>query len=136
MSGSITRRGYTSDSNVLYSIKIDESNARGVVGAGTASLCPALSANSPGVPAGFSKRYVLAYSANTPTKRRKFFIGDKTLIPLLTVPGAIINAESSPGPGDTAGTSISWVVTAYRGEKQAVEPAAGSPDTGLTDGTP
>ena len=135
MAGSITRRGYTSDSNALYSVKIDESNARAVVGAGNSPLVPPLSSNAFGLPAGFKKRYVLAYSLTTPVERRKFYVGDRSLIPNLTTPGATITGEAYPGPGDSAGTPITWVVTAYRGEKQSVEPSAGSPDTGLTDGS-
>lgn len=136
MAGSIARRLYVSDAGISYSIKIDESNARATPFAGTNPLCPALTANAPGTPAGFSRRYILCFALNQPRIRRRFFVGDPGLISTLTQPGATLASEVFPGSGDTAGTPVTWVITAYRGEKQEVVPAAGSPDTGLIDGTP
>jgi hypothetical protein len=136
MSGSMTWRAYTGDDNTVYSIKIDESNARAAIAGGTAApLCPVRTANSPVLPCGTRKRYVNTYNSALPTQRRKFYIGDPTLVATISAPGTTITAENYPGAGDTAGTNVTWVVSSYRGEKRRIPPAYTATDTGLTDGT-
>lgn len=136
MAGSLTYREYISDAGVKYSIKIDKSNADAVPGSGVAqSLCAARLADDPAIPSGFSKRYILCYAIPDPLIKRKFYVGNPAVIPSLITPGATINATEYPGLNDVAGTSVTWAVTAYRGEKSRVIPAFTSPDTGLTDGT-
>jgi hypothetical protein len=138
MSGSLTYRKYTADSGVDYSIKVDESNANTIISGGGGvggQLCPPRTANNPDLPRGLKKRYVLAYSADNPSIRRKFYIGDRSLLAALLLPGTRLSAEEYPGDDDTAGVVNQWVVTAYRGEKVPIIPAFSAPDTGLTDGT-
>lgn len=136
MAGSLTYREYTSDAGVKYSIKVDKSNADAVPGSGLAqSLCVERAANDPPLPSGLSKRYILCYAVPDPLIKRKFYVGNPGVIPALIAPGATINATEYPGLNDVAGTSVSWIVTAYRGEKSRNIPAFTAPDTGLNDGT-
>ncbi len=136
MAGSLTYRSYTSDANIAYAIKVDESNANAAVtgGAGGA-LCPIRTSNLMPLPGGLQKRYVLCYNKANPSERRKFYVGALNAIGNVLTPGATITAEDYPGTNDTPGSNVTWVVTAYRGEKVRMVPSFDSPDTGLTDGT-
>lgn len=137
MAGSLTYRAYVADSAVPYSIKIDESNARAAVTGGSASpLCGVRIGNFPAPPQGLKKRYVLCFNAANPNERRKFTVGDTTLIAAITAPGATLTAEDYPGTNDAPGTNVTWVITAYRGERSRTIPSITATDTGLTDGTP
>lgn len=136
MAGSLTFRRYTGDNNVAYSAKVDESNSNAApTGPGGSALMPIRTANNPPLPRGLKMRYVNTYSQANPNIKRRFYVGDILLIPLVLVPGATITGEDYPGAGDTAGTNATWVITSYRGEKSPNVPAFGAPDTGLTDGT-
>ena len=135
MAGSLTYRTYTADSGVSYSIKIDESNAQAAISGGAAgALCPVRSGNFPAPPSGLKYRYILCYNQAEPDQRRKFTIGDPTLVVSATAPGATLTAESYPGVNDTTGSNVTWIITAYRGEKSRGIPAITATDTGLTDG--
>lgn len=137
MAGSLVYRQYISDSGITYAQRCDESNARAsVTGGNAAGLSPVLTANVPGLPRGIGKRYVLAQSSANPNIRRKFWIGNPANVASLLLPGATITAEDYPGAGDTPGANATFIVTAYRGEKQTIVPAFNALDTGLTDGTP
>jgi hypothetical protein len=138
MSGSRTWRAYTSDSGTQYSIAVDKSNASAIpTGGGSAggALCPARTINAPRLPRGLKTRYVNAYNQANPLERRKFTVGSTAAIATVIAPGATIAGEDYPGAGDTAGTSVTWVITSYRGEKTNNAPAFTAPDTALTDGT-
>jgi hypothetical protein len=135
MAGSFTWRQYTSDSGVAYSIKIDESNANGTVGTTAGALCPARTANLPLAPCGLKGRYVNTYNQASPSQKRRFTVGSLTALTALSAAGATITASAAPGAGDTAGATVTWVVTSIRGERLRVAPAFGATDTGLTDGS-
>jgi hypothetical protein len=135
MAGSLTWRQYTSDSGVAYSIKLDESNARGTVGTTAGDLCPVRTANLSLPPAGFKPRYANCYNQATPTQKRKFLVGSLTALSSLAAPGSTITATAVSGAADTAGTTVTWVVSSVRGERFRLAPPFGSPDTGLTDGS-
>jgi len=137
MAGSLTWRQYQSDDGTTYAIKVDESNARGAITGGTADpLCPVRTANIPPLYKGIRPRYVLAYNSAVPTQRRKFVIGDKTLLTRTLTIGATITAEQYPSAGDAPGSNVTWVITYFGGERQKLIPTFSSVDTGLTDGTP
>ena len=137
MAGSRTWRTYTTDDNISYSIQVDKSNANGAIsgGSGTNVLCLPRTANLPQPPKGFRYRYALAYNQANPKERRKFVIGNTSLIVSIVTPGCIILAEDYPGGGDTAGNNVNWVVTFYSGEKRRLVPVFAAPDTDLNDGT-
>jgi hypothetical protein len=136
MAGSLTYRAYTADNGTVYSIKIDESNANGVVSGGIGALCPIRTADAPPLPKGTSLRYALAKSIGNPNIRRKFVIGTPAAATLAIAPGATITCEDYPGAGDTTGAATVFIITAYRGEKRNLIPSFTALDTGLTDGTP
>jgi hypothetical protein len=136
MAGSKTWRAYTSDNGTVYSIQIDESNARAFrTGTSTAILMPARTTNAPIAPAGLKKRYVNTFNEALPTQKRKFYVGTAATAALLLQPGATITGEDYPESGDVAGTQSVWVVTSYRGEGNNVAPSFEGVDTGLTDDT-
>jgi hypothetical protein len=136
MAGSLTWRSYTNDNGISCAVKVDESNANAAVTGGAATpLLPIRTANLVTLPRYTKMRYVLAYNQANPIERRKFYVGNPTLVPAVTAIGATLTAEDYPGVGDTAGTNVTWVITAYRGEKSKIVPAFTAPDTGLTDGT-
>lgn len=135
MAGSLTYRTYISDAGVSYSIKIDESNASATPNSGPAGeLCPERSANHPAPPTGIKYRYVLCFAASNPLLKRKFIVGNPAIIPALIAPGATLTSEAYPGASDTTGAALTWVITAYRGEKSRSIPPFTAPDTGLLDG--
>ena len=135
MAGSLTYRTYVADSGVSYSIKIDESNAQAAVSGGSASpLCPVRTGNFPAPPTGLKYRYLLCFNQAEPDQKRRFTVGDPTVIVSATAPGATLTAEAYPGATDTPGSNVTWIITAYRGEKSRGIPAITATDTGLTDG--
>jgi len=136
MAGSGTYRQYDSDDGNSYTIRVDESNARGAVTGGDASpLCAIRTTDPPPLPRGMRPRYVLAYNSAKPVQRRRFYVGDKTQVSALLAPGSTITAEQYPGAADTAGSNVTWVVTFFGGEKWRKIPSHTATDTGLTDGT-
>jgi hypothetical protein len=138
MAGSRTWRAYTSDSGNQYSISIDKSNASAIpTGNGSAggALCPVRTTNSPRLPKGLKTRYVNCYNQANPLEKRRFTVGSTAAIPTVIAPGATIASEDYPGTGDTAGTTVTWVISSYRGEKTNNVPAFTAPDTALTDGS-
>lgn len=136
MAGSMTWREYQSDDTTTYAIKVDESNARGAItGGGGDPLCPVRTSNVIPLYKGITPRYVLAYNSARPIQRRKFIVGDRTLLGAVLTIGATITAEQYPGAADTAGGNVTWVITYFGGEKQRLIPSFSGPDTGLTDGT-
>jgi hypothetical protein len=139
MSGSMTHRTYTSDSGVVYSVKVDESNANAIAtnGAGVSSsaLLPARTVNSPYPPCGMKPRYANCYNSANPNQKRRFKFTTAAAV-VLASDGATISAEDYPaGGGNAPGTVQTWVVTSIRGEKSRKAPSITSVDTGLTDGT-
>jgi hypothetical protein len=135
MAGSLTWRTYIDDSVTPYSIRTDKSNSNASVTGGNASaLCPVRTGNHPVLPKGLKPRYVLAYNQANPSERRRFVVGNTSLIPSLLVPGATLTGEDYPGAGDVAGSNVTWVVTYYSGERRKLVPAYTAPDTYLTDG--
>jgi hypothetical protein len=136
MAGSLTWRKYISDDGQSYAFKVDESNARARFPSGGGDISPVRDASFPPLPRSVIKRYLLAYNQANPLERRKFYIGDRTLVPNAVASGATLVAEDYPGANDAPGANVTWVITAYRGEKINVIPAITAPDTGLTDGTP
>lgn len=136
MAGSRTRKKYESDDGNTYTIVVDESNAEATKQGSTVALCAPVDNNYQALPRSTKTRFVLAYLASNPSIRRKFRVGDRTLVLSLLEPGAQLSAVVYPNSGDSAGDRELWNITAYRGEKAAVEPSvAGSQDdTGLEDG--
>jgi hypothetical protein len=136
MAGSLSWRDYTTDAGVLTAIKIDESNANAVITGQSTKLCPVRTGNNPPLGRYTRKRYVLAYNQANPNERRRFYIGSTAAVTQAQAAGATITAEDYPAAGDAAGTSQTWVITSYKGEKVTrLVPAFSAPDTGLTDGT-
>jgi hypothetical protein len=138
MAGSITYQRYTDDSGLSYSIKMDESNAKGTVG--SKRLCLARSVAHDGMPKNMEPRYVLAYNQITPAQKRKFIVGNPNAITDLLTPGAIVVSEQYPAVNSESGgggATINWIVTYYSGERRKLIPAVNSStgDTGLTDGS-
>lgn len=136
MAGSRTWRAYTADSGVIYSVNVDKSNSNAAVtgGSGGAALLPVRTANAAQLPRGVKMRYVLTYNQANPAQHRKFYVGTQAGA-LALANGSSITGEDYPGSGDTPGSNVTWIVTAYRGEKARLPAAFTSPDTGLTDGT-
>lgn len=134
MAGSISYRKYTSDSGAQYTIKIDKSNASGNIAGDARPLCAVRDANYTLLPRGFKKRYLLAFQSDLPRIKRKFYVGDPTLLGAALVPGATIVATSYPLPDGTAGFETTFVVTAYRGEGQQIASSFRTEDSGLDDG--
>lgn len=135
MAGSLTLREYTDDAGVKYTIKIDESNSEATVTGASGNLCLQRSVSSPKLPRSDIKpRYVNCYNAALPTQKRKFIIGDNTKIVAVLAVGAVILGEGYPGAGDSAGSTVTWVITSYRGEQRNIVPGVAGGDTGLTDG--
>jgi hypothetical protein len=136
MAGSLTWREYTGDDGVKYSIKVDESNARASVTGGAATgLCKVRTTNAPPLPVGLKKRFVNCYSQANPNIRRRFYVGDNTLITSIRAAGATLVGEDYSGAANAPGANATWIVASYRGEKAPVVPAFTATDTGLTDGT-
>lgn len=140
MAGSLTYREYTADNGISYSIKIDESNANCTVtnpltNTTSGALCKVRTANLPTMPAGMKPRYCYGYLAANVLVKRKFIVGDPTLIPSINTVGATGLTTSYPSPTDTSGTSVGWIMSNVRGEKSRKAPSITAPDTGLTDGT-
>jgi len=136
MAGSLTIRRYTSDTGGVYAFKVDKSNGNAQPFGGSDPLCPVRTADYPPLPSLYKKRYVLAYNQANPRQTRKFYVGVPSIVPTLTAPGAKLIAEDYPGTNDSAGANVTWIITAYRGERVNLLPAVSTPDTGLTDGSP
>lgn len=124
---------------MVYSLKVDESNANAIAtnGAGIASaaLLPVRTANSPYPPCGMKPRYANCYNSANPLQKRRFKFTTAAAT-VLSSDGATISAEDYPaGGGNAPGTVQTWVVTSIRGEKSRKSPAITSADTGLNDGT-
>jgi hypothetical protein len=135
MSGSLVYRQYTDDAGVVYTIRIDESNSEATVTGASGNLCLVRGTSSPKLPKSDIKpRYVNCYNAALPTQKRKFIIGDATKIGAVLAVGAVILGEGYPGTNDTAGGTVTWVITSYRGEQRNIVPGVAGGDTGLTDG--
>lgn len=134
MAGSLTYRTYRTDSGAFTSIRMDESNASTTT-AGGSQLCPPKVGDYPALPRGLTPRYINTYDQNLPRRKRRFYVGDPTLVAGLVVPGATVVSEVYPNSEDDGGTTSTWVITSYRGEKSSVIPSNNAPDTGLTDGS-
>lgn len=134
MAGSLNWFAYRDDGGAVFSIFIDESNAKATVGG--VQLCLSRTAASPRLGAGFGKRYVNATLTSNANIKRKFFVGNPLAIPQILGGGAFL-AAVYPTATDAAGTPVAWTVTSYRGEKTNAPPALNTTagDTGLTDGT-
>lgn len=136
MAGSRTIRTYTGDNGVAYQFAVDESNAKMKPTGSAQELCPVRINDLDDLPKGLLKRYVLAYNKANPLERRKFTVGSTVALDtILTAVSKTLTGEDYPGPGDTAGTAQTWVVTFYRGEQRRFYPSFDATDTGLTDGT-
>jgi hypothetical protein len=135
MAGSLTYRSYTGDDGISYSIRVDESNANGVVQSSSNILLPVRTADLPPLPTGLKPRYVLARSIGNPNIKRKFYVGVPSDVGFINLPGSTITCEDYPGAGGTAGAATVFIITAYRGEKINKIPSFTALDTGLTDGT-
>jgi hypothetical protein len=133
MAGSRERFNYVSDSAEVFTLVLDESNGRAT--AGGDRITPDRTVLGVETPRGFKPRYVLAYVTGNPLIRRKFIVGDSDVIPSVTAVGATISAPVYANADDTAPTSVSWTITAYRGEQRAIIPSLTADDTGLDEGT-
>lgn len=135
MAGSITNRQYITDSGVRYSIRVDKSNANGNIGGDARSLCGLREGNYPALPAGFGKRYLLAFLKSNPLVKRKFFVGNADVLRVALLPGSTISASPYAATDGGPGPEEEFVITAYRGERQRVEADYLAGDTGLDDGS-
>lgn len=135
MAGSISNRRYISDNGINYSIKVDKSNASGNISGDGRALCGLREANYPLLPRGFGKRYILAFQQDNPRIKRKFFVGNPSVLGVALAPGATILAPSYAAADGTAGRDSTFVITAYRGEKQQISADYQADDSGLDDGS-
>jgi hypothetical protein len=135
MSGSLTYRAYTSDTGIVYSVKVDESNSEArVVGGAANDVMPARTVNAPAVPSGLKKRYVNTFNSALPAQRRRFYIGNLAAFAQATAAGAQLTTNEFSGAGNTTSATVTWNVSSFSGEKSRVIPAIAATDTGLTDG--
>jgi hypothetical protein len=134
MAGSITIRQYTADDGGQFAIRIDKSNANGIVGTGGTQMMPPRTTDSPDLPRGLTPRYILCQLESDPKVKRKFKIGGVAQIAQIYTPGTKVSASLYPvGPNDPGG-GVNWIITAYRGEKRNLVPAFDASDTGQQDG--
>lgn len=134
MAGSLVWRGYQPDGVVpvaQYACRIDKSNADAVTVTGNNPLMAAvINAAVPILPSFIRRRYVNAYSISNPKIKRKFYVGTAAA-QIAILGGSTITTEDYPGADDVAGTTTTWAVTSFRGEKRQL--ANYITDTGLTD---
>jgi hypothetical protein len=133
MAGSLIYRDYTSDSGVIYAVKLDESNSEATIG-GTVLVPARAAAGAVQKPAGLKLRYANAYNQDNPSQKRRFYLGTAAVATAAAAAGATISAEDYPGADAAAGVAQTWVITSLRGEKAVKVPAVAAPDTGLDDG--
>jgi hypothetical protein len=135
MSGSKNWFKYTDDSDVEYSVFLDESNSEATVGG--IRLFLNRTANHQLLRKGTKLRYANAFLTTNPAVKRKFYIGNPLAIPQVIAGGAL-TAVVYANDSDDSVTPISWTITSYRGEQSNITPAVSvtSGDTGLIDGDP
>jgi hypothetical protein len=132
MSGSVNWFAYTTDGGVLYSVRADESNARGTI-LGTRLLTARL-ARYPCLPRDFRKRYVNTVLASNPRIRRKFWVGNPLAWNKIGS-GSIILAWFRTSEQIQTGRVDAWRVQSRCGEELILPPSISTGDTGLIDGT-
>jgi hypothetical protein len=133
MSGSITWREYTSDSGVIYSIKVDKSNARLINVYNGEELCSPRGANWARFPIGFSPRLLYCFDQYNPRKKKTLIMGNKKVVDETSTYGNIyLSAYDANGEPDG---KHNWLVTGYRGESFTLPYLYSQVDSGLTDGT-
>lgn len=133
MAGSKRRFRYESDSGLFFSLTLDESNGEALNSTST-RITDNLAGGELNKPQGFKPRYVLAYLQTNPLIRRKFTVGDPTVVPSLTTGAASILAPVYANADGTVPPAVTWLITAYRGEELGVISGVAAIDTGLTDG--
>ena len=131
MAGSRDLFQYTNDAGVVYTVEIDESNAEAT--AGGTPLCLRPTALTQGLPRRSMMRYANCFLVSNPDIKRRFWIGNPAAIANV-INGQTFSAVVYPNSGDTAGSTETWSIASYRGEKFAAVQALNTPDTGLTDG--
>jgi hypothetical protein len=134
MAGSMTWREYTDDAGIVWSIRIDKSNANAVVSGGTDPLCLPRSANSPVYKGTNGLRSVYTYCEQSPRIKRRFTVGSPSLVQSILTSGTI-SALIYPSGSGGATVNGTWVITSYRGHRSNLSPPILGNDTGLNDGT-
>jgi hypothetical protein len=132
MAGSRTWRRYVSDMGRFYSIEIDKSAADGIFNTSGQRMVAGGSTSYPLLPCGLSPRYFFAYDRATPSRKRKFILGNPGELTesLLDGFGYILTR-----PDDSSSGQILWLITGYVGETYRNMPRYyGQVDTGLQDG--
>jgi hypothetical protein len=136
MAGSRTWRSYNASvpAGAIYSVNVDESNARATYNGGV--LMPAGAIGPYQKPRTLTMRYVLAQLLNNPLARRRFYVADIALWQsIASDSAALILAPYGADASDaTGGSPISWLVTSASSERSSRR--ARATDTGLVDGTP
>jgi hypothetical protein len=130
----MTWREYRDDRGVVWSIRIDKTNADATVTGGGAALCIPRSANYPVLKGNGGLRSVYTYCSQAPAIRRRFTVGDPSLVAAILSSGTL-SALIYPSGGGGAASLGTWVVTSYRGDKSALAPPILGDDTGLNDGS-
>jgi len=128
MAGSRTWREYTSDTGLVFSIAIDESNANLFASLTGTRLAKIRTTNAPPLPIGIRPRVIHCWQQSNPTLKRSLIIGD---------PAIIKTAASLDGSlyFYNAGYTDVWITTGYRGESISYPRYYLQLDTGLNDGT-
>jgi hypothetical protein len=134
MAGSMTWREYRDDTGVLWSIRMDKSNAQAVVSGGSTVLCIPRSANYPVRKSTVGLRSVYTYCSTSPRLKRRFTVGDPALVAELLASGTI-SALIYPSGSGGATINGTWVITSYRGDRSNLAPPILGDDTGLNDGS-
>ena len=130
----MTFRQYVDDAGIAWTIRIDKSNSQAVVTGQSSPLCPARSANYPLFKGVNGLRSIYAYCVQAPAIKRRFTVGDPTLVAAILASGTV-SARIYPQGSAAVPVNGEWVVTSYRGHSQKLPPPILGDDTGLNDGT-
>lgn len=129
MAGSKTWREYRADTGELYSINMDESNARAIAPWNGQELAKLRTANHRPFPIGFTPRVLHTWCQSNPKRKRDFIVGNPAVYgdQYLHIGQLYVTTEN---PSEV------WIVTGYRGESIRTPTYYFQTDTGLDDGSP
>lgn len=123
MSGSRVWFAYLTDIGYTYAVFLDKSNYLST-DLGFVRLQSGLPYEA--LPKTIRMRYCLAYDANAPTRKRKFYIGNTGTYAVRYNNRVIVAPVAQPG------SETNWIITTFRGERTRL-PYSG--ETGLNDGS-
>jgi hypothetical protein len=132
MAGSRTWRRYISDMGRVYRYEVDKSAADGILSTTLVRMMLPSTVDRPLLPCGMTPRYFYAYDRATPSRKRKFVMGETQFLTESILDG---NGYITTRDDSTSGGTVLWLITGYVGETYRNMPRYYfQVDTGLQDG--